>query len=284
MWKSPIENLSSSNTNTVEEESSIPTKSYHSTESDSPEKPIKPKKKKNHQKIIHEECVICCDPLKQGTDIKELIPCGCVLHEDCYQQTIKMGIENRHLKCPYNNCNEPIDLLSHLKEGHITMDVYNDFMDVELIKFLERNLLVRKCPECCIFFEYEGLCYTLQCPNCESSFCKGCMRIGGHKKDGCITTKKLIEELGVQMRLCRMCNNYIEKSFGCPCITCRCGYLFCWECEQPKGHCECTNGHSYYSIKTVKKGYDDDSGDFEVSSESYFTCNCNNLICTCYTK
>lgn len=44
-----------------------------------------------------------------------------------------------------------------------------------------------------------------------------------------------------------MCKFWVEKTFGCDHMRCRCGNEFCYKCGGPYGKCECNSG-SYCKV------------------------------------
>lgn len=56
---------------------------------------------------------------------------------------------------------------------------------------------------------------------------------------------------------CRGCKVYLEKTFGCDKMKCRCGFRFCWRCGSTGAKCNCTGrNHGFWDNETGR-------GDFE---------------------
>ena len=217
-------------------------------------------------------CPICTMDIDLEDD-HVFLNCNCQLHTDCLFQLLRTCVDSQgevEFKCAYLGCGSKIQLeeLSVLEELGIDDELFQGYLDYKLKEYLQIQSSVKKCTECEIFFEWEpneGGCDFVECFNCGKTSCGYCNE-EPHNSECVIGYNS-------DFKRCKMCNNYIERSSGCPYVTCRCGYQFCFICDAPKlQRCGCSPGHGYYAVGKVLSNW---------GSSSHFICYCGKEICEC---
>lgn len=189
-------------------------------------------------------CGICLDT----KEIDKIYTVSCCSHYfcfDCVNEYVTKQIERgrRSISCPGVDCQSVLEL-----------QVCKPFLDAKAIDSWDQALcegLIHSldkfyCPfqDCGAMFVIENdggedqVIREAVCPSCHRMFCAKC-RVPWHPESGCKDAK--ISRHDVMMRdlaeknkwrKCPQCKVYVERTEGCPHITCRCGFEFCYGCGE----------------------------------------------------
>jgi hypothetical protein len=199
-------------------------------------------------------CGICGDTVL-GENAYAL-PCCHYYCNECWEGYFHNAIYDRQvkIKCPKPNCMytctfEMITFISppnDLKEAKSVL--LKSF--VEESKY-NRTTLVSYCknPKGCngvLFLADDANCSEAFCSLCSSTFCASCdypphspatcelVRVwesnGGYLETGRDEDMEARKLKHLTTKPCPKCGSRIEKNGGCPHMTCRCKYQFCWDC------------------------------------------------------
>ncbi|KAL6197553.1 hypothetical protein ACLB2K_033161 [Fragaria x ananassa] len=189
-------------------------------------------------------CDICADD-KLGYQSFPIENCRHVYCSDCVISYIDSKLQENEptIRCPVPNC-------AGLLEREYCRSVlpapvferWGKAMCDAVILGTEKFY----CPyqDCSAMMIYDGeeLVRESTCPHCQRMFCAQC-RVAWHVGMDCGEFQKLsVDERASEdvmlrnlaqsqnWRRCPSCKFYVEKSFGCSYMKCRCGYAFCYNC------------------------------------------------------
>jgi len=210
--------------------------------------------------VISEICLICYEP-RIPSDFLSLecshTFCKICLFRD-WQSKIKSGyLDISFLKCPQENCRNPISLL-HLKsllppEFYSKVEELCNINSQVLNPTLDKSI---RCPHCDIRFDIWKDADYFTCPQCKICYCAKCSaEYEKHKdftceeyeenKDKTVEEQAFYKEMRSKgYRKCPGCFCFVERAEGCNYIKCQSGKClgkvsFCYLCGDkldPKEH------------------------------------------------
>ncbi|WCJ40309.1 RING/U-box superfamily protein [Euphorbia peplus] len=194
-------------------------------------------------------CEICAER-KEKDEMFEIKTCTHSICSDCITRHAAVKIENSEgiVHCPGLNCDAVVELDSirgMLPQGVI--DLWEKMLCEEMIGAGQRFY----CPfkDCSGMLVNDGdeeggeeVIRESECPFCHRLFCAQC-RVPWHSGVDCDEFQGLDEDERERddlmvMKLatdqkwgrCPQCKFYVERTQGCPHITCRCKFQFCYGC------------------------------------------------------
>lgn len=192
-------------------------------------------------KLHPKTCPICYDDF----DFDLMIPLECQ-HEFCQicvskYLTSKITEKSFPIQCPC--CKKEISVSDI--ELNLDVKIVNLFHQFSLEYFIETNQKSYSCcptPNCgYLFFFNQGDSTDFKCEKCKKRYCLKC-KVDYHIGSTCEQYEQwaiengLADELfsdflsGSKFKKCPGCNRFVEKSFGCNHMTCRCKTEFCYLC------------------------------------------------------
>ncbi|XP_050376763.1 E3 ubiquitin-protein ligase RSL1-like [Argentina anserina] len=189
-------------------------------------------------------CEICADE-KHGYQSFPIENCRHVYCSDCVISYIDSKLQENEptIRCPVPNCPGLLEreyCRSVLPAA--VFDRWGKAMCDAVILGSEKFY----CPyqDCSVLMinDGEAAVRESQCPHCSRMFCARC-KVAWHVGMNCAVFQSLsAEERGNEdvmlrnlaqsqnWRRCPSCKFYVERSFGCSYMKCRCGYAFCYSC------------------------------------------------------
>lgn len=214
-------------------------------------------------------CPICLQEFNLLDEYNYFLDCTCLVHAECFNEFIETSImENKiPIKCPI--CNK-VDV-----NPKFIYDSLNSTGKSGLIEKYENFVLnyyqgkskgiVCNCPTpgCNYMFINDTNETTFNCPMCEKKYCLIC-KVPYHEGRTCRQYRKdpkfdnLFYQLACKLyKQCPTCEFWIEKTFGCNHMVCRCGTEFCYNCgkyyEDCFGRCSMLNSRSNLPISSTWK-------------------------------
>ncbi len=199
-------------------------------------------------------CGICGDTVL-GENAYAL-PCCHYYCNECWEGYFHNAIYDRQvkIKCPKPNC-----IYTCTFEMIAFISPPNDLKEAKSVllkSFVEeskynKTTLVSYCknPKGCngvLFLADDANCSEAFCSLCSSTFCASCdypphspatcelVRVwesnGGYLETGRDEDMEARKLKHLTTKPCPKCGSRIEKNGGCPHMTCRCKYQFCWDC------------------------------------------------------
>ena len=197
------------------------------------------------------ECTICLEEL--DADFFHTLQCEHSFCRDCLGGLLstKMADPNKPIECPQVGCHRQI-LVTEM-EMLVDNALVEKYTEKSLQSFISVNNDAYSCcptPDCTYVFFFVHGDTDFQCPLCEKRHCLKC-NVEYHEGATCSEYQKwsllngqsddlfgtLVEKK--KMKQCARCRNWVEKADGCPHITCRCGFEFCYRCGQKWPHSKC---------------------------------------------
>lgn len=199
------------------------------------------------------KCDICLEPL-YSKDYAPVSDCPHFYHRECLHLFVKGEVyaKKAQIKCPDVKCSQiltPQDIEEFL-DGKDLERYHNNQLDFYIAS---RSKDISYCPTlgCNYPFEHSGVS-DFECPKCYNHYCLDC-RVEYHEGQTCLEFKrdrvnntfgKADEQFlqfvkGQNFKQCSNCKHWIERKEGCPHMTCRCGYQFCYRCGGRWGKCPC---------------------------------------------
>ncbi|KAI4389410.1 hypothetical protein MLD38_001639 [Melastoma candidum] len=163
------------------------------------------------EKVCENATVIKCPGL-ECVGVLEIEDCRGIVSEDLAIRWERarceaMFLDSQKLYCPFKDCSEM--LIKDWDNGEKDMDVK-----------------VREC-EC-------PCCHRLFCADCEVPWHAGvtCEDYQALDEDERGREDLMVRELALENKWgrCPRCKYYVERTQGCPHITCRCQFQFCYGC------------------------------------------------------
>ncbi|XP_077234660.1 E3 ubiquitin-protein ligase RSL1-like [Tasmannia lanceolata] len=185
-------------------------------------------------------CKICFEPMSPDQRFKNK-RCSHPLCVDCISKYIDAKIleNSSNVKCPDLKCNKLLDPLSCRPIlGPASFERWCH----SLCESMTQSSKHAYCPfnECSalVLNECGGTITKAKCPCCKRFFCFQC-KVPWHSGYRCSETGdlremndiifgRLMEMKGWQR--CPSCGRCVERTSGCPDITCRCRIRFCYKC------------------------------------------------------
>ncbi|XP_031483857.1 E3 ubiquitin-protein ligase RSL1-like [Nymphaea colorata] len=186
-------------------------------------------------------CGICMEPKAISESFRNP-SCSHRFCTDCTRQHLTVRIQENasRVRCPESGCKAEID--PEWCQGMVPGQVFERWSAVLSESAISAENRVY-CPygDCSAPMEVEGRSVIVQaeCPHCNRLFCAKC-KTPWHAGSDCeeyrlgdsgtndILLKKLAKEK--MWARCPKCKFYVEKVDGCPHITCRCSFQFCYQC------------------------------------------------------
>lgn len=182
-------------------------------------------------------CIFCMNTHLEKDGII-LGNCGCKYFGACIKKYIEDQTRKRllPLKCP--KCRKPLNsqkclkVLSGTPEKEILETTSVQHEHIETLRYCAN-------PRCGTPFDFEKTTcedYRVKCPLCKKSACMRC-KIKWHKGRSCeevqMENPVLMLSDKMEWKQCPSCSQLIERTGGCPRMTCSCGVLFCYVCGKP---------------------------------------------------
>ncbi|KAJ9687840.1 hypothetical protein PVL29_013869 [Vitis rotundifolia] len=192
-------------------------------------------------------CEICVDPkpLNHSFSIKGCPHSYC---SDCMTKYVASKLQDNvsRISCPAPNCTGVLEpqQCRPILPSHVFDRWGNALCEALILGSQKFYCPYKDCSALLIRDEGEVIKES-ECPNCRRLFCAQC-EVPWHSGIDCGEFQKLNkDERGrediLMMNLaktnnwkrCPKCKFYVEKSFGCMYIRCRCGFAFCYNCGAP---------------------------------------------------
>ena len=153
------------------------------------------------------------------------------------------------MHCPDIKCKKPVsvDTLKCL----LTEKMMNLFYERTFKHHTETNKDMAYCltPDCKYVFIFDDKDKEFKCPECAKHYCLKC-KYPFHKGQTCkeyevhntVTEadRKFLRYVRRRgFKQCYECEFWVAKTYGCNHMTCRCGYEFCYKCNEDWDGCEC---------------------------------------------
>ncbi|XP_037431081.1 uncharacterized protein LOC119297370 [Triticum dicoccoides] len=193
------------------------------------------------------DCGICMDPLPVF-DLFHGLPCKHKFCATCMTTYVEGRIRASELPipCPDAGCKGKENAVLHPEKCKKAID-YGAFGDWGA-RLTERALPADRrayCPNrrCGVILETSGGAEPAMapCPACKHLLCATCGMewspdgaAGEHdcaKGPDAALVRRLAQER--QWKQCPSCRMIVERSYGCNRMTCRCGFVFCYQCGRP---------------------------------------------------
>ncbi|ORX77985.1 hypothetical protein BCR32DRAFT_270310 [Anaeromyces robustus] len=193
------------------------------------------------------QCEICLEDFSLLDSSNFFLNCGCVIHNTCFDNMVKVAVENNNLpvKCP--NCKISV----HPNFIEDSLNMANPELLEKYNKFSMNNFLMKhndeysSCPTpgCEYMFFFNPGEFELLCPWCKKHYCLNCKDEWHHnitcqEYQDSRDEKKLDQQFynfarGAKFKVCPKCKFWVEKNKGCNHMKCRCGADFCYVCGKP---------------------------------------------------
>ncbi|CAG9331573.1 unnamed protein product [Blepharisma stoltei] len=217
----------------------------------------------NHSDIIDEipeilitnssQCLICYE-IKPMAESTKMPNCKHEFCNSCLQNYICSKVQEGKLyplSCPDYTC-EVHDQpgLADLFLDPVSLEKFYSFRNKN---YLQKQPNLRWCPKpnCQGYDLITEENSHLTCNTCGSKFCGKCHN-EWHQGQSCKVDNvlhKYTKKRGIKP--CPNCRNYVEKSSGCPSVTCTCGTRFCIKCGKlinaDHKTFQCMIGGSYFN-------------------------------------
>ena len=211
-------------------------------------------------------CIFCIEEYDQNEIVNPKLECNNYIHGKCFSNYIEEELNNNRfpIRCPIcqNNKRHEINYKTIL-DCLLLNDKDNLALKLETISLnhlAENNSEeVTFCPTagCNYMCFYDKNEYHLNCPLCKKSYCLKC-RTEWHLNKTCqeYQSEKSVKEndikfeeyvKGNNFKQCPNCKRWVEKTYGCNHITCRCGTHFCYRCGKlMDGNHICPNFNNHF--------------------------------------
>nr|XP_043637752.1 E3 ubiquitin-protein ligase RNF144A isoform X2 [Erigeron canadensis] len=190
-------------------------------------------------------CGICMDSKTESEMFRNTNVCSHVYCTDCICQHVAAMIKENSamVKCPDPNCTGVIG--PQVCQGMVPKQVLERWEDVlceSLIMGSDKFIYCpfKDCSAMLVDDDDAGVAVTSsECPSCNRLFCAQC-RVAWHCGLDCSEYKNgerepedlMLMDLAKTKKWmrCPSCKVFVERTSGCPHISCRCGHHFCYEC------------------------------------------------------
>ncbi|KAK7294520.1 hypothetical protein RJT34_17409 [Clitoria ternatea] len=192
-------------------------------------------------------CGICMEA-KPGEEMFSNQKCSHSFCDYCIERYVAAKIqENISLvKCPEPKCKGVLE--PQCCQSIIPKDVFDRWENAlceNLVLAAQKFYCPFKDCSALLVSDAEEVVTVSECPHCNRLFCAQC-KVSWHAGIDCREFQSLKEgdraredilvmELAKNQKWkrCPKCKFYVEKIAGCPRISCRCGYEFCYGCASP---------------------------------------------------
>ncbi|OAY52618.1 E3 ubiquitin-protein ligase RNF144B [Manihot esculenta] len=191
-------------------------------------------------------CDICTE-MKESNRMFATERCAHSYCSECISKHVAAKIEDNITKvtCPGLNCEAVLELETcRVKLSNKVIDLWEEALCKELISASQRFYCpFRDCSAMMVADSEGESIKEAECPFCHRSFCAWCC-VPWHSGVECEVFQKLNEdergredlmvmEIAKEKKWsrCPNCKFYVERTEGCPHITCRCSFQFCYGCE-----------------------------------------------------
>ena len=190
------------------------------------------------------KCEICLEDFSLLDCTNYFLNCNCVLHNKCFDEMVKIAVENNTLpvKCP--NCGMPVHpnfIEDSLRNSN--PQLFPKYEKFSMNNFLQNNSdEYSSCPTpgCEYMFFFNPGEINFLCPLCNKNYCLNC-KDEWHRGLTCQQYRdsrdvnKLDDQFfkfvkGAKFKMCPTCKYWVEKNQGCNHMKCRCGADFCYLC------------------------------------------------------
>ncbi|EDR29624.1 ariadne RING finger, putative [Entamoeba dispar SAW760] len=172
--------------------------------------------------------------------------CGHSFCLSCISEHAKEKIKQASgpILCPEENCNKEISYNDLISYGIISdpdlLEKYNSTLTRIRLDNDPNTLYCIKCGTPMIGEPGITMVRCVKCNYCFCCKCKEqwhadctCEQYQRWKKENSMGDDAFKVYIKKNTKLCPQCHKPIEKNGGCNCMTCKCGYQFCWLCMQP---------------------------------------------------
>ncbi|GKV09662.1 hypothetical protein SLEP1_g21124 [Rubroshorea leprosula] len=190
-------------------------------------------------------CEICLER-KEPNEMFTVGGCAHSFCTECISMHVKTRLEEgvTVIKCPAVSCRAVLELDACrpvLPKG--VLDLWEKTLCVKLIEEKDRLYCpFRDCSAVLLNDTGGEVIMESECPFCHRLFCAQC-KVPWHQGMDCKEFQRLNEDERGREDLtlrslakekkwgrCPRCKYYVERTEGCPHITCRCGFQFCYLC------------------------------------------------------
>ena len=195
------------------------------------------------------ECEVC-NEIFTVNEINKLEKCGHSFCLSCWYDSLSVKIKENKLssiKCLDYNCEEKIPdyfIVNILKSDKNLLKIYQRYK-LELEVLADPNKKLCPYPNCDSYLELKKIHNKdVTCSN-NHTFCFLCLKLphGNLPCNGSDLDKSVIEFAKNNfVKKCPKCQIIIEKNKGCNHITCKCGYQWCWLCNEQYNENHFKNG------------------------------------------
>jgi hypothetical protein len=201
----------------------------------------------NQEVLVKVKKIITCPICYEEKDENIQLDCSDEFCLDCLKEFIetKKKMKKFPIECP--NCKKEV-AVPILKT--ILGKDFESFENVATKEFMETEKDIYSCcptADCKYsFVHFEGDDPHFRCEICRKHYCLNC-KCEYHFKMTCLQYKKkhlndvlfLKFVTGNNFKQCSKCKTWIERNEGCPHMTCKCGYEFCYRCGKNYTSCSC---------------------------------------------
>ncbi|KAI8056975.1 hypothetical protein BDF22DRAFT_668792 [Syncephalis plumigaleata] len=205
---------------------------------------------------IEWNCSICFEPFIAQPNVEKFkdinlfgrpLDCGHTFCNDCLGKAIWSKVQEKEqcfpVKCPEPKCQ--LDISDNVAERALKHNEFKSWCEKRALHAVQYKIYcpVKQCGKIVeVDYQLLGNGTEAQCPYCNSVICTRC-RVIYHRGYSCRDYQKLPdserspEDLQT-LRLidsnkwsrCPDCRAGVERTAGCPHISCRCGSHFCYHC------------------------------------------------------
>ena len=189
------------------------------------------------------QCPICLEgDFFEHDDDYALHNCGCLAHLGCLKGYIKQEFKgNNKLTINCLKCKAPI---ANYDIERIVPEVRQQILNTSLNQVVLNDPTLKPCltPNCKGFGSFINEHKEFLCPICRAYICypckvlhfgQTCEQYKAEKQNEANAQERNyileLEKSGL-FRICKKCQNGVEKSEGCHHMTCTCGHQFCNKC------------------------------------------------------
>ena len=203
----------------------------------------------NSRPMSSGECAICfCEyTMFDGVSLSE---CGHAFCYECISTYVASKARDgqvlpNQMICPLEvkSCGRSIsqrDVLVCLKSDNDR----DRYLRLTVERFVEAQANMGCCPTagCSFLFEWDENNAKLDCPSCRKTYCLRCQASPWHEGISCEENQRTqtnvsdddiaFEKFASTQKLkqCPKCKFWVEKSYGCDAMHCRCNLVFCYKC------------------------------------------------------
>ena len=202
-----------------------------------------------HDVLAIGQCIVCLD---EAVAVTNRPCCSKNVCKDCMTQMVRLSVTEGKvlIKCPNTECDELLADKEIVQFIGQDSDLENKYDRFRLDYVKEGNK--KTCPRCCLITEHKlprkfrlkESDVKLKCTSCDLEWCFKC-HAPWHEGMTCkafktgeeqfhkYTKERQEDHLTPNCQKCPLCRIYIERSSGCPHMTCgRCGTDFCYFCGE----------------------------------------------------